>query len=383
MEKCQSFAKFAKILPGRLSSAGWTIVLVVLIAHLVQNSQGCLRAVGRVARRPLISGVEVVEEVAQIPRKAKSLPNIRAKDPQVNPLDRDPSDAMSIIRADAQRRSSSLGEIPARTGAKSDDLIPNSVTPSRTSRLREWARTGGRSFSRILGSSRLYSRRLMRSILMRWRIFKVRHPAAVYAKYVSWLSGIAVSVGSAVSLPVELYRTFHTLNHTDTAIMDRIDNVTKVLDDLREKSIREFEEYPDSTIFDLYHEPLKRDSRGTYRLGIEDIPRDVDHPEEMDPLFQQITGLPEILENYTRTSRVSKASRLTDTNKTNHQEKDTSNTTSNSVQARYPEKGFTWYSLWGTAKPVSPDDRLDNVGDGGCHCFVDLCCINPCYPQML
>ena len=326
---------------------GWIIVFVVLIAHLVQNSQGCLRMAGRVARRPLQSGVEVVENVVQIPRRTKSLPNIKHKDPKVNPLDREPSDAMSIIHVDAQRRSSSLGEIPARTGTKSENMIPNSVTPSRTSKLREWARTGGRSFSRILGSSRLYSRRLMRSILMRWRIFKVRHPAAVkYAKYVSWLSGIAVSVGSAVSLPVELYRTFHTLNHTDTAIMDRIDNVTKVLDVLREKSIKEFEEYPDQTIFDLYHEPLRRDSRGTYRLGIEDIPRDVDNPERMDPLFQEIPGLPEILENYTRTTKRSKASRLIGANETNHQENDTSNTTSNSVQAGYPEKGFTWYSLW-------------------------------------
>ena len=182
---------------------------------------------------------------------------------------------------------------------------------------------------------------------MRWRIFKVRHPAATrYAKYVSWLSGIAVSVGSAVSLPVELYRTFHTLNHTDTEIMDRIDNVTKVLDDLKEKSRKEFEEYPDQTIFDLFHEPLKRDSRGTYRLGIEDIPRDVDHPEKMDPLFQEIPGLPEILENYTRTTRISKASRLKDTNKTNHQEKDTSNATESPVPASHLEKGFTWHSLW-------------------------------------
>ena len=181
----------------------------------------------------------------------------------------------------------------------------------------------------------------------------MRHPAATrYAKYVSWLSGIAVSVGSAVSLPVELYRTFHTLNHTDTEIMDRIDNVTKVLDKLREKSQREFEEYPDQTIYDLYHEPLRRDSRGTYRLGIEDIPRSIDHPEEMDPLFQEIPGLPEILENYTRTTRITKASRLIDTNRTSHLEKgftsadDTSNATGNPVPASHLEKGFTWHNLW-------------------------------------
>ena len=174
----------------------------------------------------------------------------------------------------------------------------------------------------------------------------MRHPAAVkYAKYVSWLSGIAVSVGSAVSLPVELYRTFHTLNHTDTAIMDRIDNVTKVLNDLKEKSMQEFEEYPDSTIFDLYHQPLKRDSRGTYRLGIEDIPRDVDHPEEMDPLFQEIPGLPEILANYTRTYGTLKASRLTDNNRTNQQEKDASNATRIPVTTTSMEKGFNWYSF--------------------------------------
>ena len=142
----------------------------------------------------------------------------------------------------------------------------------------------------------------------------MRHPAATrYAKYVSWLSGIAVSVGSAVSLTVELYRTFHDRNQTDTEIMDRIDNVTKVLDKLREKSQKEFEEYPDQTIYDLYHEPLRRDSRGTYRLGIEDIPRSIDHPEEMDSMFQEIPGLPEILENYTTTTRATIASRLIDT----------------------------------------------------------------------
>ena len=181
--------------------------------------------------------------------RTKSLPNVRPRDPQVNPMDRDPSDAMILIRVDAQRRSSSLGEMPARTGTGSESMISNSATPSKTSKLREWVRNGGRSFSRTLGSSRLYTHRLMRNIRMRWKLFKVRHPVATrYAKYVSWLSGIAVSVGSVVSLPVELYKTFHILNHTDTEIMDRIDNVTKVLSKLQEKGQEEFAEYPDQTI---------------------------------------------------------------------------------------------------------------------------------------
>ena len=195
---------------------------------------------------------------------------------------------------------------------------------------------------------------------MRWRIFKLRHPAATrYAKYVSWLSGIAVSVGSAVSLPVELYRTFHTLNHTDKEIMKRINNVTKVLDELQKKGQEEFAEYPDQTIYDLYYETLKRDSRVTYRLGIEDIPRSVDHPEEMDPLFQEIPGLPEILMNLTETTRTTVASRLVDTNLTSHLEKghtsadDTSNATRSPVPASHLEKGFTWHNLWEN-KNLSP-----------------------------
>ena len=91
----------------------------------------------------------------------------------------------------------------------------------------------------------------------------MRHPAAVkYAKWVSWLSGIAASVGSAVSLPVELYRTFHTLNQSDEEIRTRIENVTAYLEELEEKSKKEFQDYPDETIYDLYHSPLKRDARG-------------------------------------------------------------------------------------------------------------------------
>ena len=141
--------------------------------------------------------------------------------------------------------------------------------------------------------------------------------------------------------------------------MNRIDNVTKVLDKLQEKGQREFAEYPDQTIYDLYYEPLKRDSHGKYRLGIEDIPRSVDHPQAMDPLFQEIPGLPEFLENSTTTTRTTVASRLIDTNRTSHLEKghtsvdDTSNATRSPVPASHLEKGFTWYNLWGN-KNLSP-----------------------------
>ena len=79
---------------------------------------------------------------------------------------------------------------------------------------------------------------------------------AKYGKWVSWLSRIAISIGSAVSLPIELYRTFHGLNQTDTFIMSRIENVTAQLDRLQNQSLQEFETYRDQTIFDLYHPPL-------------------------------------------------------------------------------------------------------------------------------
>ena len=141
--------------------------------------------------------------------------------------------------------------------------------------------------------------------------------------------------------------------------MDRIDNVTKVLDKLQESGQEEFAEYPDQTIYDLYYEPLKRDSRGTYQLGIEDIPRSVDHPDLMDPLFQEVPGLPEILKNSTATAKMTAASRLIDTNRTSHLEKghtsadDTSNVTGNSVPTIHLEKGLTWHNLWGNNR-LSP-----------------------------
>ena len=156
---------------------------------------------------------------------------------------------------------------------------------------------GGRSFSRALGSFPYYSRRTMRNIHTRWGRFREKHPAAVrYAKWVSWLSGIAASVGSAVSLPVELYRTFHALNQSDEDIRTRIENVTAYLEDLQEKSEKEFQDYPDETIYDLYHRPLKRDERGVYRLGFEDLPRSDKDPTIMDPIFQDIPGSPPEIE---------------------------------------------------------------------------------------
>ena len=112
----------------------------------------------------------------------------------------------------------------------------------------------------------------------------MRHPAAVkYAKWVSWLSGIAASVGSAVSLPVELYRTFHVLNKSDEEIRTRIANVTTYLEELEKQSEKEFQDYPDETIYDLYRRPLKRDARGVYRLGIEDLPRSEEIPPSWIP----------------------------------------------------------------------------------------------------
>ena len=74
------------------------------------------RKVGRVARRPLQSGVEVVKDLSTIPRRSKSLPEVRLKNPKVNPMDQEPSDAMHLIQLNSQRGSSSLDVIPARVG---------------------------------------------------------------------------------------------------------------------------------------------------------------------------------------------------------------------------------------------------------------------------
>ena len=320
MEKCQSFKRSGRTLPGWLSFVEWYTAYVVLIALTIPNSQGCLRALGRVARRPIQSGVEVVEDLAQVPGRTKSIPEFHHRDPKVSPLDREPSDAVHLVQLDAQRRSSSLGEIPAPAGARSGNSIQSSVTHSATSRLRELGMNGGRFFLRILGSFRSYSHRTLRTIRPcdhRWNNFKVKHPAATrYANYISWLNGITISVGSAVSLPVELYHTFRTLNHTDAKIMTRIENVTDRLDPLHEESLKEFAAYPDQTIFDLYHELLRQDSRGTYHLGIEDIPRSEDHPDKMDPLFQEITGLPENVKHARRRTIGTKSARMININRT-------------------------------------------------------------------
>ena len=235
MTKCQSFKKSCRTLPVWLSSGEWYTALVVLIVIAIPSSHGCLRHIGRVARRPVQQGVEVGVNLSPVPRQTKSLPDLRPKDPKVNPLDRDPSDAIHLVQLDASRRSSSLDMTPARVGQRSEDTIQTSAT----SRLRAWARNGGRSFSRTFGSFPSYSRHTLRTIHIHWRNFRTAHPAAMkYAKWVSWLSGIAVSVGSAVSLPLEPYRTFCGLNQTDTEIMTRIENITTQLDRLQSKVCR-------------------------------------------------------------------------------------------------------------------------------------------------
>ena len=214
MKKCQSSKRSGKTLSIWLSSGEWHIALVVLTILRVSSSHGCFRLIGRVARRPVQTGVEVVENLAPVPRQTKLLPDLRAKDPKVNPLDRDPSDAIHLVQLDAQRQSSSLDLPPAPVGQRSETTIQTSatVTSQRANQLREWVRNGGRSFSRTLGSFPSYSRRTLRTIHMRWRSFREAHPAATkYAKWASWLSEIAVSIGSAMSLPLEFYRTFHGL----------------------------------------------------------------------------------------------------------------------------------------------------------------------------
>ena len=144
----------------------------------------------------------------------------------------------------------------------------------------------------------------MRNIHTRWGRLRAKHPAAVkYAKWVSWLSGIAASVGSAVSLPVELCRTFHVLNQTDADIRTQIENVTAQLEELQVQSKQEFQDYPDQTIYDLYHGPLRRDERGIYRLGFEDLPRSDENPTVMDPTSQDIPGFPAEIEEIEQAMR--------------------------------------------------------------------------------
>ena len=52
MEKCQNFKRFGRTLPDLLSFGGWVLVFAVVIMAS-QNTSGCYRAVGRVARRPI------------------------------------------------------------------------------------------------------------------------------------------------------------------------------------------------------------------------------------------------------------------------------------------------------------------------------------------
>ena len=82
------------------------------------------RLAGRVARKASAIRGGGVENLAQVPRRTKSLANFRPKDPKVNPLDREPSDAIHLVQVDAQRRSSSLDALPARAGQRSDPFTP-------------------------------------------------------------------------------------------------------------------------------------------------------------------------------------------------------------------------------------------------------------------
>ena len=164
----------------------------------------------------------------------------------------------------------------------------------------------------------------------------MRHPAAVkYAKWVSWLSGIAASVGSAVLLPVELYRTFHALNPSDKDIRNKIENVTAYLEDLQNKSEEEFQDFPDQTIYDLYHRPLRRDERGVYRLGFEDLPRSEEDPTVMDPTFQDIPGFPPEIEEAERIMRTTTMTTPANTEFVLQQPQRRTN------QVSHLEKGFT------------------------------------------
>ena len=346
MEKCQNSKRSGKTLPELLSFGEWVLVFVVLTL-LSQSSFGCYRAIGRVARRPLRVGVQQVDDaIPPIVPRMKSLPNLALKPKRPNPMDREPSDVISIAQTDAirhtksleqtpQSSSNSMNQIASPNSRSSPDLLSSGNSPALPTsrnlprlsnsqsaplgtqfrnRLQERVRNGGRSFSRALGSFPSYSRRTMRNIHLRWGRFRARYPAAVrYAKWVSWLSGIVASVGSVVSLPVELYRTFHALNQSDEDIRTRIENVTAYLENLQDKSEKEFQDFADQTIYDLYHRPLRRDERGVYRLGFEDLPRSEEDPTVMDPTIQDIPGFPSEIEEAERTMRTTTMSTSTST----------------------------------------------------------------------
>ena len=340
---------------------------------------------------------DVVQPIQPVIPRTKSLPNIAPKPKRPNPMDREPSDAISILQADASRRTKSQS-LPSSSNSKSriasqnskslPDLrnsqnspaLPisrNSMTRSNSqnvllgtsfrNRLQARVRNGGRSFSRALGSFPSYSRRMMRNIHTQWGRFRARHPAAVrYAKWVSWLSGIAASVGSAVSLPVELYHTFHALNQTDEEIRNKIENVTAHLEDLQRQSEEEFQEYPDQTIYDLYHWPLRRDERGVYRLGFEDLPRSEEDPTVMDPTFQDIPGFPPEIEEVERIMRTTTTTTMA-TSTTTEFELWTPQPHINQVS--HLEKGFTLAdaTLNATRSPsISQDLEMDwfEIWDG-------------------
>ena len=168
---------------------------------------------------------------------------------------------------------------------------------------------------------------------MRWQTFRATQPvAAKYAKWVSWVSGVAISVWSAVSLSAELYRTFHGLNRTDSEIMARIENVTMQLKRLQNKSLAELIHQTDQTIFELYHQPLKRVKRGEYSLGIEDAPKPEDDQQtgKADLLYQNIPGIPALNEETFNATRVA-----------------------NSTKISHLEKGFDLVNFW-EAKRLPP-----------------------------
>ena len=402
MGKCQNSKRSGRTLPELLSFGEWVLVFAAL-TQVSQSSLGCYRVIGRVARRPLKVGVQQVGDAIQpiqpiVPR-SKSLPNLAPKPKRPNPMDREPSDVINIAQTDAihhtksleqtlQSSWNSMSQIASPNSKSTLDLQSSGSSPalpiSRNSmklsspqsaplgtrfrsRLQERVRNGGRSFSRALGSFPSYSRRTMRSIHTRWGRIRVRHPAAVrYAKWVSWLSGIAASVGSAVSLPVELYRTFHALNQSDEDIRNKIQNVTAYLEDLQDQSEKEFQDFPDQTIYDLYHRPLRRDERGVYRLGFEDLPRSEEDPTVMDPTFQDIPGFPPEIEEAEQAMRTTTMATSTSTelilqtpqrrtNQVSHLEKGFTLADATLNATRSPsisqDSALEWFEVWGGMTP--------------------------------
>ena len=92
-------------------------------------------------------------------------------------------------------------------------------------------------------------------------------------------------------------------------------------------------------------------------MGFEDIPRDEDQLDKVNPLFQDIPGIPEEVKGTPK--RTTMPALMLDINRTSRLVKEftladvTLNATRSSTPASHLEKGFTWHNFW-EYKRLSP-----------------------------